>query len=562
MLWSAYGEIKDGHRTVPSAGALYPLKIHLVVLEQNKKLVPAIYRVYFRFPRLGFNLVSKDIDSFLRSFFDPMMLEGAFGVITISGSLNVMAEKYGSRSLLFTVLEAGHVAQNINIAAAEKNIATVEIGGFQENLLKRAIHLSRRSHPFIVIAFGREDKTIRTGAIDKKIEVQWQLPTNKQYYPPFAIASARVLKKQSWSNGRDSKPRLAYAKAVAEAKEWAACGCIPGNLIREKFINLKTAINPETIIKFHSLQYRQKKFPFRPFDERMEYKWTEGINELTGLKVYVLADHVYFPYFPETPYYCYANSSGVAAYPYWEKAVETSTLELIERDSFMIAYLARIQFPTIQEKGLTESIQKRIKELRKVGFKVWVKDHSLDLAPSICVIAQSEEYAYTPCASCANFNVEHAIDHALMEVEALILSRFQNGPAESIKPEEVIWPLDHGKLYGQRRYFHRANFLFYGHNKISFNEIGRNAVWSWPNLLSRFETKGWQLITIPLHLSSKYGGNDDLHIVRSIVPGMVPMTFGFRQEPAGVERLYKIAKDFGNIKLSYGGLTKFPHPFA
>jgi hypothetical protein len=80
--------------------------------------------------------------------------------------------------------------------------------------------------------------------------------------------------------------------------------------------------------------------------------------------------------------------------------------------------------------------------------------------------------------------------------------------------------------------------------------------------LSRFENKGWQLITVPFYLSPEYGGNGNLYIVRSIVPGMVPMTFGFGQEPAGMERLYRIAKDFGNVKLSYGGLTKFPHPFA
>jgi len=85
---------------------------------------------------------------------------------------------------------------------------------------------------------------------------------------------------------------------------------------------------------------------------------------------------------------------------------------------------------------------------------------------------------------------------------------------------------------------------------------------SWHELLDRFSRKGYRLFTVPLYLSKEYGGNGGLHIIRSIVPGMVPMTFGFRHEPAGMERIYEVGKELGNRKLSYRELTKFPHPFA
>jgi len=563
ILWSAYGEIDNGRRTVPSAGALYPLKIYVVLLRKTEKLAAAIYRVHFGVPRsIGFDLVSTDINRFVRSFIDPMMLEGAHGVIVISGSFQVTAEKYGSRSILFVPLEAGHAAQNINIAAVEHNVATVEIGGFKERLIAEAINLPKYYHPLITIIFGREDCAVEVNLSNKKIEIQWVIPTNDRYSPPFAIASARVSEKRNWSYGRDVSPLLAYVKAVAEAKEWAACGGVPDTLVQARFSDIETAIDPRSVIKFHPAQYRLKRFPFKPFDERIEYAWTEGRDEVTGSVVHILADLVYFPYFPKTPYYTYANSSGVAAHPDRQKAVEVSTLELVERDSFMIAYLTRLQFPTIREKTLPESIRKRIKKLRKAGFRVWVKDHSLDLAPVVHVIAQSEEFTYTPCASCASFNIEYAVDHALMEVEALILARLQNGPPKPIKPQEVVWPLDHGRLYGQKRYFHHADFLIRGRNRIAFWEIEKGVARSWQELLDRFAAKGWRLITIPLYLTDEYGGNDNLYIIRSIVPGMVPMTFGYRQEPAGMERIYAIARELGSHKLSYQELTKFPHPFA
>ncbi|OHB05761.1 MAG: hypothetical protein A3A26_03720 [Candidatus Zambryskibacteria bacterium RIFCSPLOWO2_01_FULL_47_14] len=79
--------------------------------------------------------------------------------------------------------------------------------------------------------------------------------------------------------------------------------------------------------------------------------------------------------------------------------------------------------------------------------------------------------------------------------------------------------------------------------------------------MERFTKNNLRLLTIPLYLSDEYGGSGNLHIVRAIIPGLIPMTFGNRQEPAGMERIYRIGKEFGGKELSYGELTKLPHPF-
>ena len=567
MLWNGYGRLnlQENNRwrkTVPSAGALYPLTIHIALFKETDDLQPGIYSVYLGSPEsIGFNLTSIDTLQFSRAFLGHLMFGKAHGIIVISGSFRIAGKKYGNRNMPYVLLEAGHVAQNINVTAIEHDVATVEIGGFVDNLLASAINLSKHYHPLITIAFGEKMEESENKDSNKKTEVQWATFADERYCPPFTIVSARVSKEIGWSNGRDASPIMAYTKAVAEAKEWAACGCIPDNLISTQFSDLKTAIDPRSIIKFHPAQYRLKRFPFKKFDEKTEYAWTEGYNEKTGSVAHILADLVYFPYFPKTPYYAYANSSGVAAHPDRQKAVEISTLELVERDSFMIAYFTQLEFPTVQERTLPKLIRKRIRELNKIGFQVWIKDHSLDLTPVVCVSAQSEKLTYTPCASCASFDTEHAVNHALMEVEALILARLQEKPTP-IKPSEIMWPLDHAKLYGQKHYFRRANFMISGQDRISFQDIGKNTAQSWQELVNRFTIKGWQHFTIPLYLSKKYGGNNDLHIIRSIVPGMIPMTFGYRQEPAGMKRIYKIVEEIGNKSISYRDLTKFPHPFA
>jgi len=564
ILWSAYGECLTAegqpHRSVPSAGALYPLTIHVGLFSETGDLEPGVYRVHFGQERLvGFEPVSKDMLRFARSFLNPAGIQkGIHGVIVISGSFSITNQKYGNRSMLYVPLEAGHSAQNILLEATRQGVATLEIGGFVDNLLSRSIELPDEYHPLTLIAFGKEGEQAEQNE-PSKLQVDWAIPVAADYTPSFVIASARLSEERSWSHGRDPSPKIALKKAISETREWTSCGCIP-ELTHAAYCELDNAIDPREIIRFHESQYTLENFPFIAFDEQAEYAWTKGVD-LDGNEFYILADHVYFPYFPDTPYYCYSNSSGCAAHPDKQKAIEIGTLELVERDSFINSYFLRLDLPRVKEETLPDQIRSRIRDLRSVGFEVWVVDHSLDLAPVAFVMAQSPEHTFTTCAACSSFDVEHAVSHALMEVEASVLHRLQHGPFDEIIPSEVIWPNDHGKLYGQKRYFHQADFLAESSKSVSFQKIGQNTAKTWSSLLDRFDDNGWKHLTVPLNLSHDYGGNGDLSIVRVLVPGTVQMTFGYQQEPAGMKRLYATAERFGRGKLAYGQLTKFPHPF-
>ncbi|MEX2410593.1 MAG: YcaO-like family protein [Candidatus Paceibacterota bacterium] len=570
ILWSVYGEVvsknknqRHRSRTVPSAGALYPLIVHVVLFRKSGDLSPSIYRVHLGAPEsVSLEVISKDINKFFRSFLDPLAFNNSHGVIIISGSFKVSEEKYGNRSLLYVPIEAGHAAQNAHLSAIEKSISTLEFGGFIEDSLKRSIKLPESYIPLTTIFFGyKGDENIKDD-----IEVDWAIPIAGDYNPPFSTALCRISKdiNEDWSYGRDSSPELAKIKAISEAKEWAACGCVPGDLIKASFLELSNAIDPRSIVSFHPDQYEIENFPLYKFNEETRFEWVEAKDLFSGESMYVFADHVYFPYFPDTLPYVYSNSSGVAAHPSKQKAIELSTLELVERDSFMIHYLADLCSPSIIHNTLPDQIQERVQELERIGFKVWIQDHSLDLAPVAFVMVQNDKLGYTNCASSSSFDIEGAISHALMEVESSVLARLQNGSANFVEPKNVVMPLDHGALYEQRKYFRKADFMISKRdNNISFQNFGGiTSVSSWEELLNRFREKSWRLLTIPLYLSEEFGGNGSLSIVRSIVPGIVPMTFGYRQEPGGMNRIYKISNEFGNKKLSYYDLTKFPHPFA
>lgn len=563
IAWSAYGLKQNGGRATPSAGVLYPLIIHLVLIQGTDELQPGIYKLYLGAPdQVGFSIISYDIPSAIRAYIDPTMAESAAGIFVISGAFKASGEKYGNRSLLYVPLEAGHVAQNAQIAATEKTLAVVEIGGFTDSLLADALQLESDFHPLTSVMFGCASDSGNSRSTQE--ETDWAVPVVGTYRPPIAIALARLSPKinTDWSQGRDAWPSRARTKAISEAREWAACGCVSSNLRRARYSQLSSGVDPRNMLRFHPAQYRIKQFPFAPFNPAGLYEWVKGREELTGRERFVLADLVYFPYFPGRASYGFANSSGVAAHPERQMAVELGVLELIERDAFMNAYFAQLSLPVIRHNSLPSNVRVRVENLTYQGFEVWVLDCTLDLAPVVLILVQSEHLHFTTCAACTRFDVVQAMVHALAEVEAAVLARLQNGPSKAIAPSKVAMPHDHGALYEQKQYYRRADFLARSGRYVDFSAVGKHVAHDWEELQSTFASKGWQLITVPLHIPDEYGGNDGLHIVRSIVPGMVPMTFGYREEPAGMDRLYSMAMEREGRWLKYRDLTKFPHPFA
>lgn len=563
MLWCAYGETHLSRRTVPSAGALYPLTIHLVLMKTGHGFSKGVYEVRFGEDRLvRLQKLHTDVFEVSRAFIDPLMLEKIHGLVVVSGAFSISAEKYGNRSLLYVPLEAGHVAQNILLSAQESSVDTLQVGGFVDLLLSRALRLDEEYAPLTTILFGVEELTGDTALEEKSpLFIDWAVPLAGTFAPPFAIASARVSEKRSWSHGRDADPRLALTKAISEAREWGSCGCLSPNMVKARFRDLQNAVDPREVILFSPEQYQSEGFHFGEFGEDTECEWAPAKELKTGAKAYILADLVYFPYFPETPYHAYANSSGCAAHPSRDLAIEKAILELVERDAFMNAYLLKLDTPAILQHTLSQDVELRIEALRNQGFEVVVKDLSLDLAPVVAVFAQSERLSFTTCAASSSFDVMDAVSHALLEVEASVLARLHNGEPSEQLPENVVMPLDHGRLYAQKKFFKKADFMIASTREKPLSELGSGAAHTLSDLLMRIESLGWSVYIVDLELSEELGGNNGLHIVRAIVPGMVPMTFGAGQYPGGMERVYEIGRKFGNREYVIYDIVSFPHPF-
>jgi len=143
MLWAGYGVVRDpllidsvnpqrvkawqSHKfprhVVPSAGALYPLRLHLCLFRDCMGLDKGIYETAFRNPyETSIRKRSGDPTPVVRAFADDLVMNEAQGAIIISGSFDRSADKYTNRSALYVPLEAGHVAQNVHLAAVEQKV--------------------------------------------------------------------------------------------------------------------------------------------------------------------------------------------------------------------------------------------------------------------------------------------------------------------------------------------------------------------------------------------------------------------------------------------------------
>ena len=118
-------------RAVPSGGALYPLEVY-VAARRVPELDPALFhfdpfrRVLERLPA-----APDGADLAALSPYGPLLADAA-AVIFITAMFWRTRFKYGLRGYRFCLLEAGHVAQNMLLAAAVLGLASLPVGGLYD----------------------------------------------------------------------------------------------------------------------------------------------------------------------------------------------------------------------------------------------------------------------------------------------------------------------------------------------------------------------------------------------------------------------------------------------
>jgi SagB-type dehydrogenase family enzyme len=160
LLFAAQGcRHGEDKRVVPSAGARYPLELTLAV-RRVEALQPGLYR--YSVDRHGLDAVETNGDPLPKiaaATFEAPWVANAAAVLHISAVFERTTAPYADqppvgRAERYVWLEAGHAAQNAALAAAALQLATVFIGGFDDEAMARAVQSPNTERSIGVMPLG------------------------------------------------------------------------------------------------------------------------------------------------------------------------------------------------------------------------------------------------------------------------------------------------------------------------------------------------------------------------------------------------------------------------
>lgn len=150
-----YEDLDDSRRTYPSAGARYPTEVYPVILN-GEDIAKGIYHYNVKenvleklkegdFTEKIKDLILMDID-----------IEDASMVLLITSVLRRSIAKYGERGYRYSLIETGHVGQNIYLTSSAMNLGTVAIGGFEDEVVNKLLELENSNEePTYMFVIGK-----------------------------------------------------------------------------------------------------------------------------------------------------------------------------------------------------------------------------------------------------------------------------------------------------------------------------------------------------------------------------------------------------------------------
>jgi len=131
---------KSGFRTYPSAGGLYPLEIYLVV-NRVTDLPSGLYHYNVRENCLE-SIFTDNLYDKLNSLHirDQLITESGVSIL-ITSVFKRNTYKYGNRGYRFTLMEVGHLSQNIALVSEALKLGSCNIGGYEDDELNTLLNI-------------------------------------------------------------------------------------------------------------------------------------------------------------------------------------------------------------------------------------------------------------------------------------------------------------------------------------------------------------------------------------------------------------------------------------
>jgi protease I len=169
LAWAGQGitEPQKGLRTAPSAGAIYPIELYFATPEGLFVYRPDQHSLE--------ETLNQDVRGRLGA------VANAPCDIIVAGSVRKLAAKFRKEAKKYMLLEAGHIAQNIQLQAVCLGLGSVTVGGFDIRSVSKVCKLPKNLEPLYIICVGYPaGQAVPAGGEEEKEARKTELPKAKR----------------------------------------------------------------------------------------------------------------------------------------------------------------------------------------------------------------------------------------------------------------------------------------------------------------------------------------------------------------------------------------------
>lgn len=589
IAWAAHGVARAArnpsvrwHRTIASGGNMHSLRWFAFVLRdlavdgESRGLTAGVYEARFHVEGgVSFECQSGAWQDAWRILGDPRLLQFASALLLPLYDVAVPARKYGNRATIFGHVEAGQSLQNAQLMAAALGVSAIVRGDTGAKPALAALAQALRPSEGEPRANWLVMPALAVGAVPDAHAVQasrssqWfrigrgSLPRAVHAPESFAFTMASLHEPKVVGLGRSADPVLAMRKAEAEAWErlgWRTLGAH----VRGVAADVAVALDPERFCAYSQRQLARDGIGLQRFSPTQAYLWRAGVEVASGRTVHLPAECLHawdaLPAWARRQACANATTSGVAAWPDAEGALMRATLELLERDAFLRAWLSGSAPPLVASASLPATARQRIADLEHAGFRVAVSAIGAGWVPIYSVFLQNEQRPLTAVMAAADFSAEAALLKALDEAEGRAShgqdARESPGP---LRAAQVRTPMDIHRYYQSPRVFRKSDFYADAPASLRFGATHPGACKDWASLRARLAREGHALYAFDLTPADAAvdQGRTRLHVMRAMVTGLIPIWFQYGTAPTGLPAFRNAA-----ARASHRGPASLVHPFT
>jgi ribosomal protein S12 methylthiotransferase accessory factor len=359
----------------------------------------------------------------------------------------------------------------------------------------------------------------------------------------------------------------------------------PDEIIYRSYAELDgTALDPQRLVLYLPQQYES--IPFMPFSASEPRGWIPAYSLVHNKPIYVPAHGTIMNYTMrnQREHICQSTSNGLAAGGSLLSAVLSASLEVIERDAFIITWHNKLPARRISIAGHPSAEMREFETAyrrRGVELQLYQLPTDTPVYVFMCVSVQKKgDGPVVVVGLGCDFLAERAARQALLEVgqvrpackQRLRLPRTRERLAELIANPECVEELeDHDLLYATSDHLHAFDFLFQqplsefdweqGGSERALGE-SKSPAEQLRSLIGYCRQKGSDLIYC--NLTPPDMEKIGLFTARVIIPDFQPIHFGWKHIRMGGDRLFELPVQLGfrETRVAVTELNQFPHPLA